>query len=149
MSQACTLICSSNKFSLSDLLKKFVSDAECMEERSADVVVVSVDDVTIKFTVKKRKRPGDEYSHLILSFGTHFRDVRTKAKKNKQLILQAIMHAEALIGVVADPGFDERTDGVLLGLAQSLDALIFTGAALLNGKGELVLDNKGKFSIEL
>ncbi len=149
MARSCTLICPTNEFDLEEVLAKRAKNADSRETKAAGTLVVRLGDVSLKFTVKQRKRPGDTFSHLILGFGTHFRDVRTKAKNNKKFVLQAIMNAKALIGVVANPHFNEKTDEVVLGLAQALDALIFTGDALLHGNGQVVLDKKGKFAVEL
>jgi hypothetical protein len=70
-----------------------------------------------------------------------FRTVDTDAGADRALVLQRIANAKMLIGVVGEPEFLEEEGHFeqIWRTAERLDALVFSGDAMLNGRGELLL----------
>jgi hypothetical protein len=153
MSSACTLICpSDDRVAALDAIETHRKATRISGSRSKWTSArFKSPGGTLTFNCLLRVKPGDEFSGLVLGFHNHFNQISTKAKANKQFVLDRILDAGMMIGVVGDPEFIEA-DGhfdTIWSASEKLDALVFTGSAMLNGKGETLLDEDGTFEIKV
>ena len=96
---------------------------------------------------QQREKPGDEFSKLILGTLVFFRGITTDAPTNKQIVIDLVTACNWMIGIVADPDFDEEADHFecIFQIAQSLGGLIFNGVGMIDKEGSLILDQNGNF----
>jgi hypothetical protein len=91
------------------------------------------------------KQNGDQFTKLRLGMYMHFDAVETKHLAIKDDLLQRIKKVQLAIGVVAEPEFVELAGHYecIFGLAEVLDAIIWTGAGVINAEGAMILDSEG------
>jgi hypothetical protein len=97
----------------------------------------------LAFTSLVRKKPGDKFSKLTLSMHSFFRNVETDATGSKEFVLKRIADAEMFIGVVANDLREEGSLDCIWAVAECLNAIVFSGEAMLNARGERLLDQTG------
>jgi hypothetical protein len=103
----------------------------------------------LKISIKRRKRPGDEFSKMILGTWAFFEDIETRYRQLQEDLLKSISSGTFAIGIVATPEFtetDERLD-FIFEIAENFDGLIFNGFEMLDKKGRTVLDKDGNSEI--
>ena len=148
MSTAFTLICNRALYTEAfEVITRTVSGDITLEGRddSWKRIMITSPHSRITFTSMARQRPGDEFSKLILSLRTFAREIRTPLVDSQKRLLERILGAKLLIGVVTEPDLSDE-DGHLecLGeLCSHLDAIIFNGDGFLNADGDLILDYTG------
>ncbi len=91
--------------------------------------------------------PGDQLSQVTQGLYQQFQQVRTQGVQNQQHALGVIQSTRMALGVTATPAFSEE-DGhfqCLHAVARHLNGLIFTGIALVDGNGRMVLNVNGTY----
>jgi hypothetical protein len=70
---------------------------------------------------------------------------------NKNLVLNRIAEAEMLIGIIVDPEFREEDKhfACIWSLAERLNAVVFSGEAMLNAQGARLLNQAGETDVLL
>lgn len=149
MSSACTLICPSKRFSeaINAISVVFQDNYDVQgETQSWRRIEVRLPQSLIAFTSLIREKPGDQFSKIILSMHNFFRQIKTTAKANKQFVLSRVVNAEMLIGVIAEPAFIEKDKhfDCIWTLADRLDAIVFSGEAMLDAQGVRLLSQTGE-----
>lgn len=90
---------------------------------------------------------GDQFSQVVKGIYQQFAAVNTTGAQNKQMALGTIQSSRLALGVTATPAFTED-DGhfqCLHAIARQLNGLIFTGIALVDGDGRMVLNVNGTY----
>lgn len=113
---------------------------------------IRIDDQRWEFVITsmQREKPGDEFSKLILGTLTLFRDVSTVALENKQKVIDGVTETEWLLGIVAEPDFDESVGHLdcIFEITELLNGMIFNGLGMIDAEGKLILDLEGNFDGE-
>ncbi len=154
MGSACTLVCPIEAYSDVFATLENSSTSELIVQGRPDSwkqIEIRSPGSLIAFTSLVREKPGDEYSKLILSMHNFFRRIGTEANKNQRFVLECIANAKMLIGVVAEPAFseDDWHFNCIWPIAEHLNAIVFSGEAMLNAKGERLLDKIGEADITI
>ncbi len=152
MSSACTLLCPSKDYAAAlDAVETHLKAAHLDGSRSHWAsACLEFPSSTLTFNTLVRLEPGDEFSKLVFSLNNFFEKIATSANANKQVVLHRISKVGMFIGIVGEPQFaeDEGHFDSIWSAAEKLDALVFTGEAILNAKGEKLLDQSGAFDVE-
>lgn len=95
---------------------------------------------TLTLNSMERTRPGDDFSKLILSTYNFFR--KGRGDTNKDAVLMAVSSCAIAVGVVAEPELDESEGhkAFVLDAARILDGVIFSGSAMLDANGAVLLE---------
>ena len=96
-------------------------------------------EMTITFNSMRKKKPGDEFSKLILSTHNFFRTRVKQQSESKDAVLSRIKRTALVIGVVAEPDLSDEGKACLLDLARLLDGVIFNGSSMINAEGQLIV----------
>ena len=96
-------------------------------------------ETTITFNSMRKKKPGDEFSKLILSTHNLFRTRVKQQSENKEIVLSRIKRTALAIGIVAEPDLSEEDEDCLLDLARILDGVIFNGSSMIDSEGQLIV----------
>jgi hypothetical protein len=118
-------------------------------EEKWEQIVISTTEGKIIFNSRQRKRPGDDFSRMILGAHNYFRNIKTRKVKQRQRILDLLGGCEMAIGVVADPEFtetDSRLD-LVFAIVRRLDAMIFNGSGMIDKDGAMILDSDGSSEV--
>jgi hypothetical protein len=96
-----------------------------------------------------RREPGDAFSKMVLGMHNYFRCVKTTAEAKQRDILNRVANMALAIGVVAEPEFVEeaRHYDCIFGIADALNAIIWTGSGAINAEGKLLLDGDGNCEV--
>ncbi len=80
-----------------------------------------------------------------------FRQIETPAVANRSFVLNRVADAEMLIGVIVEPEFREEDKhfDCVWSLAERLNAIVFSGQAMLNAQGAGLLTQTGETDIVL
>lgn len=91
--------------------------------------------------------PGDQLSQITQGLYQQFHQVRTQGVQNQQHALGVIQSTRMALGVTATPAFSEedRHFQCLHAVARHLNGLIFTGIALVDGNGRMILNVNGTY----
>ena len=109
-------------------------------------IVAEVEGGTITFNSLAYTGPMDQYSRILMPLTNRFDEVRTNNKWAKERALGALDQCDLMIGVTASPSFeaDPRFPECLAVAAEAVNGLIFTGEALVEPRGRLVLSFSGQ-----
>ena len=94
---------------------------------------------SVTFDVLARRRPGDEFSKMVLSMYNYFRNGSSSSDSLKEEGLDAIASSDTAIGVVADPAFDEEAEEVVIEVARMVGGVIFNGWGILDPEGTVLV----------
>jgi hypothetical protein len=143
--ECCTIVCAVRDFQqgLSGLPAILPAGAE--QVVTEDHVEIRTERSSIRFSPLLRVKPGDQFSKLTLSMHNYFNRIRSADPRRKRHVLDAISKAALYVGVVASPKFleDDRHSDIIFTLAGSLNGLVFTGDAMLNAHGDIILSAAG------
>jgi hypothetical protein len=144
----CTLICPRADFrTVVDLLEENAGVSPRVEGppdrwRRVELVFPSS---RLRFTSLTEEGDPEKFDRVGLGLANFARIVEDGPPATRQFIIDAAMHAPLLIGVVGEPEFSDEDGHLdLIHLtAVWLHALIYTGSALLNPTGHLLLNAVG------
>jgi len=151
VSATCTLICPSIDFDgVLATLRRDPQAKLAIEGSPAqwDRIIVSIPAGELKLSSLYESR--DEQKFLGIGKGLYgFVNMSPNDDADLNDFLKAsVINAPFLIGVVAEPGFEVMdVFRCLANVALALDALIFSGSALLAPSGHLVLDDEGQSDV--
>ncbi len=151
MQDAATIIATRDGYAeVKDVITSLLPAARLQGEVSSwKTITAEVESGTIVFNSLSYTGPMDRFSRIWLPISSRFDQVRTKNKNAKERALntlnQCLNQRKLLIGVTAAPAFeaDPRFSQCLAAVAEAVGGLIFTGEALVEPSGRLILDFKG------
>jgi hypothetical protein len=153
VSDACTLVCKQAGYEdLATALNAVIVDVEAVPTSTAQIeengmrkIRLTFPHSSLTFAHSEFKEPGDHVARTLMGMRTFFRRIQTNAVETQQSILQFVLEARALIGVVAQPEYsdDDLHIDTIFAVAEKLGALVFNGAAMLDADGNILLDVDG------
>jgi len=93
--------------------------------------------------------PGDRFSRMVLGMHNYFRVVKTPMEATQSDVLSRVANMAMAIGVVAEPELVEEAHhhDCIFGIAAALNAIIWTGNAVINADGKMILDADGNSDV--
>ena len=100
----------------------------------------------MKLTPLKKVARGDKFSQLQLSTDNYFSNIKGARESLLKEVQDAIWDTKLMLGVSATPEFSEDEDHyeIIFRLCQELGGVVFTGTAMLDDRGILILDQDGQ-----
>lgn len=148
MSASCTLICPEIDFAgVLSILNENPQVKLQVEGPNAqwDRLIVSIPQGSLKLSSLYEAKDAQKYSSIGLGLYNFVNVSPTDDAKLQEFLKAAVFNAPFIIGVVAEPGFEDMdVFRCLADVTQALDALIFSGSALLAPTGHPLLDDEGQ-----
>lgn len=150
MADNCTILCpNDDSHRVEALVRNFIGKGASiklsMEIDTWSSITATHDDYKLTFNRLVHVTGGDKFSNLLLGMISYFENVDTLHSKIKANVLNLVEHMRLAIGVVAEPGFVESNGhyDCIFALAESLNAIIWNGCAVIDANGKTILDGDG------
>lgn len=101
----------------------------------------------LKFSSRQFQKPQDPFSKMRLGLWNYFDKIQTNSTLSKDKVNQGIGDCFFAIGVVSYTQFTQKGIDLLYKLTEINKGMIFTGSAMLNEKGQLLLDADGNSEV--
>lgn len=154
MAQNCTILCPTDDAQqivavLRDLLGGGAGLRVTGKDSSWSKIEIKTSTASLTLNRQVRRKPGDSFSKMVLGMCNYFRQVKTSAKAIKKDVLDRVTNMALAIGVVAEPAFVEeaRHYDCIFGIADALNAIIWTGSGVINAEGKMLLDGEGNCEV--
>lgn len=154
MPQNCTILCPTDGPQqvigfLRDLLEDSAKIHVTGKESNWSKIKLKKQSASLTLNRQVRVKPGDSFSKLVLGMHNYFSQVKTSAKAIKKDVLERVANLALAIGVVAEPAFvdEARHYDCIFGIADALNAIIWTGCGVINAEGKLLLDGEGSSEV--
>ena len=85
----------------------------------------------------------DEFTTLVTSTHGFVQQITSKNTETQNELLNVIQSSKQILGIAADPQFDECAEDIVFALVGCGKSVIFTGNTFLNSEGGLILDVEG------
>lgn len=85
--------------------------------------------------------PMDKFSNTSLGLATWTRGARDGSMSARE-VADRVSRVEMLIGVVAPDGFTPEAEGLVFGLCEACDGLVFTGSEILDASATILVSEK-------
>lgn len=97
-----------------------------------------------------QRKPGDEFSVLILSTHNYFQRIKTSNKNIQDQLLKKIATTKLVIGVGATPNFDETAGhfDLIFDITEKLGGVIFNGDGMIDSEGKMILSADGTTELD-
>lgn len=144
---ACTVVCATKGYrAIAQMARQISRDTVSIQGTDEEWTTIRIRSGlhVLTFTSLVRIRPGDRFSKLVLGMYSFFRQIDTFSVQAKQTVLDTISQANMLIGVVVEPGWSDREEDYVFEIAKCVDGMVFTGHAMLDSHGSILLDSAGK-----
>lgn len=100
---------------------------------------------TLVFTSLVGEEPAGRFERLVQDARGYFAAIPTRHVLRRDMILDHLAGCRLILGVVAEPEFDEEEGHFdwLWAIAEATDSLIFNGAGMVDAQGKLLLGADG------
>ncbi len=151
MPDYCTLFCAKKDHQLAAEIIKLIFPPAAItvtgQEHNWQRMAVRAENKSLLMHSRVPVKPSDDFSRVIRVTLDYFIPLPTGHLAHKEKILRTVGACQMIIGVMAQPAFDEEAGhyDCIFGLARGLQALIFNGISMIDPAGNVLLTEQRSF----